>query len=212
MSALWLALASLFPLLNPFAALPLFSQLTSGMDKATRNRTARTAAIAVLVILIVAVVGGRYLLEGLGVSLPALQIAGGIVVGATALRMVLGSDTRVTPNDKQAEGPAQSTSVGVVPLAIPMIAGPGAISVSIALVGRFDDILSTLWILLAAAIMAVVVWVVLRFGQPLLARLGTTGIGVLTRVFGLIILAIAVQLVAEGATQLFPALKGGSAG
>ena len=110
MTALWLALASLFPLLNPFAALPLFSQLTSQMDRSTRNRTARTAAIAVLVILIV----------------------------------------------------------------------------------------------------AVVVWIVLRFGQPLLARLGTTGIGVLTRVFGLIILAIAVQLVAEGATQLFPALKGAS--
>jgi multiple antibiotic resistance protein len=80
--------------------------------------------------------------------------------------------------------------------------------VSIALVGRFDDVLSTLWILLAALIMSVIVWIVLRFGQPLLERLGTTGIGVLTRVFGLVILAIAVQLVAEGATQLFPALKG----
>jgi len=210
MSALWLALASLFPLLNPFAALPLFSQLTSGMDRVTRNRTARTAAIAVLVILIVAVVGGRYLLEGLGVSLPALQVAGGIVVGATA-RMVIGADTRVTPSVQLTEGPVQSTSVGVVPLAIPMIAGPGAISVSIALVGRFDDVFSTLWILLAAAVMAVIVWVVLRFGQPLLKRLGTTGIGVLTRVFGLVILAIAVQLVAEGTTQLFPVLKASSA-
>jgi multiple antibiotic resistance protein len=208
MSALGLALASLFPLLNPFAALPLFAQLTSGMERATRNRTARTAAIAVLIILVVAVLGGRYLLEGLGVSLPALQVAGGVVVGATALRMVTGADTRVRQDDRPATPPSTSTSVGVVPLAIPMIAGPGAISVSIALVGRFDDVFSTLWILLAALIMSVIVWILLRFGQPLLERLGTTGIGVLTRVFGLVILAIAVQLVAEGATQLFPALKG----
>lgn len=226
MAAFWIALAALFPIMNPIAALPLFSDLTGGMDAKGKARTARTTAISVLVIVLVSAVGGKYLLQALGVSLPSLQVAGGVVVGLAGLRMISGTDKRVRPSERPASAPptgaiptaaaapgssalappAPQSSVGVVPLAIPMIAGPGAISVAVALAGRYNSVLATVAIVAAGAVMALLVFLVLRFGEPLLRKIGTTGIGVLTRVFGLVILSIAVELVAEGVTQLFPAL------
>lgn len=205
-TAFLLALASLFPIMNPFAALPVFGELTADMEARARNRTALTAAIAVLAILVVATVGGRYLLQALGVSLPALQIAGGIVVGLTGITMVTGRSARLHPEEKQDS--ATRSSVGVVPMAMPLIAGPGAISVVIAAAGKDGSWFSLAMICLAALAMAVLVYLVLRFGELLLAKLGATGLGVLTRIFGLVILAIAVELVTDGVGDLFPALRG----
>ena len=203
--AFLLALGSLFPIMNPVAALPVFADLTEGRDARSRARTARTTGIAVLVILAVSAVVGRYLLEALGISVAALQVAGGLIVGGTGLAMVRGSSSRISPAE-HSETTASSGAVGVVPMAIPMIAGPGAISAVIAITGREQGLLALLQILAAAVVMAALVFVVLRLGEPLLDRLGTTGIGVLTRIFGLIILAIAVELAATGLGQLFPGL------
>ncbi|MBN9605541.1 MAG: NAAT family transporter [Actinomycetales bacterium] len=205
MTAFLLALASLFPIMNPFAALPVFGELTADMERGARNRTALTAALAVLAILVVSTLGGRFLLQGLGVSLPALQIAGGIVVGLTAIGMVTGRAAQLHPEEKQDS--ATRSSVGVVPMAMPLIAGPGAISVVIAAAGKAaGDWIAIGAICLAALVMSALVYLVLRFGEVLLARLGATGLGVLTRIFGLVILAIAVELVTDGLGTLFPVL------
>lgn len=202
--AFLLTLTSLVPIMNPIAVLPIFGAFTEGLDAAGRNRTARRTALAVLVVTVLSAAAGRFVLQLLGISLAGLQVAGGIVVGASALAMIGGRMPGLNPEEHAEQGNASDPSV--VPLAIPLISGPGAIGVLIAIASREAAPLPIVGVVAACAVMAALIWVVLRFGEPLLQRLGTTGIGVLVRLFGLAVLAVAVELVARGATQLFPAL------
>lgn len=198
-------LLSLFPVMNPFGNLPAFVALTQGDSPADRHRQAYQTALYVALLLAVFTVAGKPLLHALGISIAALQIAGGLVVVHAAFGMVTGTE-RLTPDDK--EQGRQSDDVSFTPMAIPLLAGPGSIGIVIALAARSSGAGPIVGILLGSVVMAALAGVVLRVGEPLLERLGPAGVAALTRVFSFLILAVGVELVVHGVLAVAPALAG----
>jgi multiple antibiotic resistance protein len=197
---------TLFSILDPFAAIPLFLLLTDSRSAQQRSATARTAALAVFVTLVVAGFSGDLILRLLGASLPAFQVGGGIVLFLMALSMI---NAQLSPQQQTPEEASEATdrsAVGVVPIAMPLLVGPGSISATIIYMERGAG-----WPHkgLSVAILALIclgIWVVLKLAQPIGDRLGRTGLNILNRIFGLLLAAVAVQIFANGLRGLFPAL------
>jgi multiple antibiotic resistance protein len=142
---------------------------------------------------------GRFLLHFFGISLPVLRIAGGLIVSQTAWRMVTG---RAELNEAEHSEAVEKEDVSLVPLAMPVLAGPGAIGVVIALAAHDSHWSAYAGHLLGVIAIGLVTALVLRMGDPMAKRLGHNGAGVLNRISGLLILAIAVQLVTNGVLQI----------
>lgn len=202
---------ALFVLVNPLEGIPVFMVRSRQLDAAGRQRTARTAAVAVTIIMLVALYLGRVLLAGFGISVGAFMVAGGMLIFLIGVRMVFG--VTGSARDDTAD-PAENFAI--VPLAIPLLAGPGVISGVIVYATKgprgtgctpADDLLLTAIILAVGA----ATWIALRAADPLRRLLGDTGIDVSTRVSGLIVAAIAVEMIHTGLVDLFPALASAAA-
>lgn len=184
--------SSLLTILDPLAAAPVFVGLTEGMDPASRRRLALRACLISLVLLSLFASMGSLILKAFGITLPALRIAGGMIFVGMGLQMLLGSGHgSETAN-------SGGTDLAVVPLAMPLICGPGAITTAMLLVGQA----STGWARLAfaVALLAVlaVVAAVLAVAPRALRVLGSSGTEVVTRVMALILTALGVQFVLDG--------------
>jgi multiple antibiotic resistance protein len=188
-------LAALLPITNPVGGLATFAGLTDGIGRDSVKRQAVMTGVYVFAILTVFAVLGTLVLEGLGISLPALQIAGGLVVGHSGFGMIV-SRAELT-DDEKTHGVAKP-DVSFSPMALPLIAGPGAIGVVIALTARHPGIVNRGAVIAAVVVVATLVAVLLRFGTPLVDKLGPTGLGALTRIIGFLTLAIGVELVTHG--------------
>src|SRR5438445_6680002 len=189
---------ALFPIVNPFGGVPLFFALTSDFPESERNRTAVKTAMYVFGILVTFMFFGRFVLNFFGISLPVLQIAGGLIVANTAWGMVTGGN-RMTP----AESDEASTKedISLTPMAMPILSGPGSIGVVMGLAAHVDNWTAYLGMVIGIAALAVTVYLFLRLGGPLVARLGPSAVGAISRIFGFLILAIAVQLVWDGVAE-----------
>jgi len=190
---------ALFPIVNPSGGVPLFFSLTSNLSAGERNRTVLKTAIYVTVILIFFMFLGRFVLDFLGISLPVLKIAGGLIVANTAWGMVTAS-SRITG----AESHEASTKedISLTPMAIPMLSGPGSIGVVMGLAADADSKVAYLGMVIAIAAIGLAVYLFLRLGGPLVERLRPCATGAINRVFGFLILAIAVQLVWDSVADL----------
>jgi multiple antibiotic resistance protein len=186
---------ALFPIVDPFGGIPIFFSLTASWTAADRRRTALKTAVYVFVILVVFLFFGRFVLYFFGISLPVLKIAGGLIVANTAWGMVT-STARITP----AESNEASTKedISLTPLAMPLLSGPGAIGVVMALAAHVDNFAAYIGMVIGIAAVALTVYLFLCMGGPLVRRLGPNAVGALNRIFGFLILAIAVQLVWDG--------------
>ena len=189
---------ALFPIVNPFGGIPIFFSMTSGFTAAERNRTALKTASYVFAILVVFLFFGRFVLHFFGISLPVLKIAGGLIVANTAWGMVTGS-SRITP--AESDEAATKEDISLTPMAMPILSGPGSIGVVMGLAAHADSMASYAGMILGIAALAVAVYLFLRLGGPLVARLGPGAVGAINRIFGFLILAIAVQLVWDGAAD-----------
>ncbi|WP_084516189.1 MarC family protein [Microbacterium luticocti] len=189
------ALAALIPITNPVAALAAFAGMTTGMPAASVHRQAWRTGIYVGGILIVFAVVGTLLLSFLGIGLPALQVAGGLVVMHSGFGML---SAKAPLSAVERHGVAARTDVSFSPMALPLIAGPGAIGVVIALSARHPALLERLGVILACVVIAVATSLVLRYGTSLVDKMGATVIGALTRVMGFLILAIGVEIGMHG--------------
>ncbi|MGZ4788991.1 MAG: MarC family protein [Terriglobales bacterium] len=186
---------ALFPIVNPLGGVPFFYALTTNYTPSDRNRAALKTAFYVFAILVTFLALGRFVLSFFGLSLPVLRIAGGLIVAHSAWNMVTGTG-RVTP----AEGDEAITKqdISLTPMAMPMLSGPGSIGVVMGLASTTSHIFSYLGMICGIAGLALSVFLFLRLGGPLVARLGPTAAGAINRIFGFIILAIAVQLIWDG--------------
>jgi multiple antibiotic resistance protein len=189
------ALAALLPITNPVGALASFAGLTGGMAAQDIRRQAVRTALYVFAILAVFTILGSLVLEAFGITLGALQVAGGLVVAHSGFGMI-----SAAPHLRRDERDHAETKddVSFSPMALPLVAGPGAIGVVIALTARHPHWDDRAGIVGAVAVIAVLIGGLLRFGTPLVEKLGPTGIGALTRIIGFLILAIGVELVAHG--------------
>jgi len=189
---------ALFPIVNPFGAVPMFFALTSDMDRSERRSTALKTALYVVGILIVFLFFGRFVLNFFGISLPVLQIAGGLIVANTAWGMVTAS-SRMTPAESHEA--TTKEDISLTPMAMPMLSGPGSIGVVMGLAAHADSMAAYLGMVIGIVALGVVVFLFLSLGGPFVKRLGPGATGAINRIFGFLILALAVQLVWDGAAQ-----------
>src|SRR5208283_5312163 len=185
---------ALFPIVNPFGGIPLFFSLTSEFSPAERRNTALKTAFYVIAILVVFMLFGRFVLNFFGISLPVLKIAGGLIV-ANAWGMVTGS-SRIT-HEESSEALTKE-DISLTPMAMPMLSGPGSIGVVMGLAAHADNLLAYVGMILGILVIGVTVYLFLQLGGPLVKRLGPGAVGAIARIFGFLILAIAVQLVWDG--------------
>jgi multiple antibiotic resistance protein len=200
---------AVFVLVNPLEGIPIYLAHTQGMSNAQRLAIARTTSIAVAIILWVALAIGQLVLQLLGISVGAFTLAGGVIIFLIALKMALGP----SGGDDKGSGPPDG-SFAIVPLAIPLLAGPGPISSVIVYASKgithhgaslADDLTLAVIILVVAG----ATFLSLAIADPTRRLLGDTGINVFTRVSGILVAAIAVGLVVEGLGMLYPALATG---
>ena len=186
---------ALFPIVDPFGGIPIFFSMTSTWSPRERNRTAFKTGLWVFIILVTFLFFGRFVLQFFGISLPVIKIAGGLIVANTAWGMVT-STARITPAESHE---AQSKEdISLTPLAMPLMSGPGAIGVVMALAADVDNTAAYLGIVIGIAGIALSVTLFFLLGGPLVRRLGPSAVGAINKIFGFLILAIAVQLVWNG--------------
>lgn len=186
---------ALFPIVDPFGGIPIFFAMTSSWTTKDRQRTALKTAVWVFVILVAFLFFGRFVLHFFGISLPVLKIAGGLIVANTAWGMVT-SHARITPEETHEA--RDKEDISLTPLAMPLMSGPGAIGVVMGLAAQVDSAASYMGMVIGIAAVALSVFLFFLLGGPLVRRLGPSAVGAINKIFGFLILAIAVQLVWDG--------------
>ena len=189
-------------IVDPIAAVPTYLVITQNEAPLERRRTARRACIAMTVLLILVAATGTLLFRAFGITLAAFRTAGGLILWFVAIDMLRGERRTQEGREELVEGQAKE-DVALTPLAIPMLAGPGAISTVIVVAGQARGLAQTLTVYGAIILTGGISFLTLRLGEPLLGRLGKTGIRVVTRVMGLILAAVAVQFVFSGIKEAF---------
>jgi multiple antibiotic resistance protein len=199
-----LALSSIFFLVDPFAALPTFLAVTAGQDDSKRRRTARKASLTAFVVLTTFAVAGSFIFKMFGITLPAFEIAGGVILLLIGLDMLEAKRSPTQESSGETAEAASKDDVGIVPLGIPMLAGPGAITSVMVLVGQVPGLMS--WemgaIVGSIAITAAISYVVLGGAARVARLMGETGIRILVRIMGLLLVALAVQYFVNGMVDL----------
>jgi multiple antibiotic resistance protein len=198
-------LVTLTAVLDPFLAVPIFLALTATRPAAARVRLVRVVAITVFLVLAGSALFGEQLLKLIGASLSAFQVGGGLVLLLMALAMLNAEAGGVRQSEDEAEEVQKGELPGVVPLAVPLLAGPGAISTTI-IAAQAGGTAHFLALLACISLVCLLTWIVLRLAGQIGAKLGTTGLNIATRLLGLLLAALAIQTMAEGLRQLFPGL------
>jgi multiple antibiotic resistance protein len=193
-----IAFSLLFPLINPLGGVPAFSGMTAHDTPEFRKMQARRTAVNVIVILLVFLFIGKLLLELFGINIGVLKIAGGLIVANTAWEMV----TSKADSQKTKDKSDQDKDVSFMPMAMPILSGPGSIGAVIGLSANANHVEDYLGFVIGILLIGLVCFLCLRLSIPLMKKLGETGINVLTRMMGFFILAIAVNLVYSGITDL----------
>lgn len=199
-------LTALIVIIDPLGAIPIFLGLTSDQVEHDRRATARVATISAALVLVISTLIGEPLLRFFGISVASFRVGGGILVLLTAISMMNAriSPVRQTPEEsKEAEG---KQNVAVVPLAIPLLAGPAAISTVIIFAHREPSAAFKGFLIGGILLVAFLTWLSLRLSIPLSRKLGKTGLNNITRVMGLLLSAIAVEFISTGLLELFPGL------
>lgn len=189
-----IAFSVLFPLINPIGGVPSFSSLTSHDTPDFRNSQALKTAVTVIIILLTFLFIGKLLLELFGINMGVLKIAGGLIVANTAWEMVTSkSDSQKDDATKQV-----NKDISFMPMAMPILSGPGAIGAVIGLSTNAKHYEDYIGFVLGIFLIGLVTYIFLMLSIPLMNRLGKNGINILTRMMGFFILAIAVNLVYDG--------------
>jgi multiple antibiotic resistance protein len=184
------AFVTVVVIMDPIGNVPIFLSLTRGWDDRARQRAAWQATAVAAGVIATFAVFGQGLLEVIAVSLEALQVAGGLLLLGVAVELL-------HPAGSEAVEPAERRHLALVPLGTPLLAGPGAIATTMVYVRRADDAAEVATVFAALALALVVVWLALRFAVVLGRHAGEHVVRLLSRVFGFLLAAIAVQLIAE---------------
>src|SRR5271169_34909 len=197
---------TLLAIVNPLGVIPIFVSLTCDLAEQQRKRIARTTSIAVAIILIVATLVGKPLLNFFGVSIASFKVGGGILLMLMAVAMMQAKYTQGKQTPEEAIEAQEKESIAVVPIAMPLLAGPGAISSVIIYADEAFQPLHIGLIILSSLLVALLTWGALSIANPVSKVLKKTGINIATRLMGLLLAAIAIEFIAGGLLQLFPGL------
>lgn len=192
---------ALLPIANPFSTAPVFVAITRQMGHAHRWQQARRAAIYMAVTLLVSLLAGALILEFFGISLPALRIAGGLVIARIGFSMLNPEPEEKLPEEDQKEA-LDKRDIAFTPIAMPMLSGPGSIAVTISMATSVERQIDYVAVGIGILIVAFLSWLVLRSSTRIVDFLGSTGVNVLTRLMGLILVCIGIQFIATGIFEL----------
>ena len=197
-------LVSLLTILTPFTVLPVYVSLTADMPDAARRRALLKTLGTVLATLLFFQWTGMYLFRILGIELPSFQIAGGLIIASIAWSMLHANPSRIQSTRTEDQEGMEKEDFSVVPLAIPMLSGPGAITTVILLSQQQQRIAGDLSLSALILVATLILYPVFRLAHPIFARLGVTGTRILTRVMGMLLLAIAIEFVVQGIVHSLP--------
>ncbi|MFO0676661.1 MAG: MarC family protein [Polyangiaceae bacterium] len=206
LAATLVAFGSVFSIVDPFTAVPVFVALVGDKSKAVQTRTAFLAAATCFATLTAFAAAGAFLFRFFSITIPAFKIAGGILLFFVAMEMMRAhpSSTRTTEEETaEAEGKSE---VGLIPLGLPLLSGPGAIATVMVLVGKAEAPADRAHVYAAIFFVSVSAFAILRSASFMAKLLGQTGINLISRFMGLILAAIAVQFVLDGVHEAFPVL------
>lgn len=191
-----LALTSFFTLINPLGSMPIFMSMTSQLTDEERNKTAKKASIVALFTIIAFAFTGQFLFKFFGISVDSLRVVGGVIffiMGMDMLQARIGRD-----KIKETEVKSYITDISITPLAIPMICGPGAITNAIVLMEDANTVAKTFILIVSILVIMLVTYLILYSSSKLIKMLGETGINVMMRIMGLIVMVIAVEFFFSG--------------
>jgi multiple antibiotic resistance protein len=191
---------------NPFGALAIFAGITSDRSDAEKKSIAFKAGFSVAIILLIVTWGGHMLLKVFGVTPPGLEVAGGVIIALMGLSMLHSKTSEMSHNKAESQEAKDKPSIAAVPIAMPIIAGPGAITAVILATQKFPSFEDKLAISFICLSVSVVLWGCLYFASPISQRLGVSGMNVVSRIMGMILTAIAFQMLTSGLKQLLPGL------
>jgi multiple antibiotic resistance protein len=203
---LLVSFTALVTMVNPLAVVPSFVALTQGIPRRVRASVALVAAISCVAVLTVFLLAGDYVFQFFGITVPAFQIMGGIIFLSNAMRTIVDDDRRVynVGGEKRMEdtdvekAEVDPTSIAIVPLAVPMLSGPGAITTVMVLVNLYPSVEQKLAVILAIAAVGLVSWLVLLAAVPLSRMMGDRGRAVFAKIMALLLGAIGIQFMING--------------
>ena len=204
-------LIALLAIVNPIGVIPFFIHFTQGFTREQRLRTIRVAAFSAFVVIAVSALAGLKIIEFFGISLASFQVGGGLLLLTSALQM-LNAQPAEARKDDLAEGGDKAdagASIAIVPLTIPLLTGPATISTMIIYADKTRHWWELGVLVLYGVVIGVAVWVALSLSGRIAKGLGKTGINVMTRLMGLLLAALAVEVMSDGLVKLFPILAGG---
>ncbi len=195
----------IFAIMGPFSAMPIFVNLTAGKSKQEKHLLAKNASFAGLIVALCSVWLGTYILGFFNISLSAFRVAGGILLLSLAINMINAKipGSKQTPEELE-EAKVSNRDLAIIPLAIPLIMGPGAISTVIVFSNYSSGFIHLSIMSLIVGILILNIFLFLRAAAYLSEKLGLIGINVISRIMGLILASIAVEFMASGLIKLFP--------
>lgn len=195
-------------IVNPIGIAPVFLTLTEGQSEAAKKAVARLAVVVMSGVLVGSSLAGQHVLKFFGVGIPAFRTAGGILLLLTAISMLQARKPRTRHTPEEEEEAASKQSIAIVPLAIPLLAGPGAISTTILYGTQADTLLDFLVLIGSCVLVGGCTYVTMRLSATIGRILGKTGINIVTRLFGILLAALGVEFITVGLAQLLPGLAG----
>jgi multiple antibiotic resistance protein len=203
-------LVTLLAVVNPLAIVPFFIHYTHGFTRAQRRHTVVTAAISAFLVIAASALLGLQILEFFGISLASFQVGGGMLLLISSMNMLNAQPAEVKPNTHELEEGAQKAAMGasiaVVPLTIPLLTGPATISTVVIYAQQAQSFLQLAALVGYGIVIGLATALSFALADPIARVLGKTGINVMTRLMGLILAALAVELMALGLLKLFPGL------
>ncbi len=200
------ALVGVLAIVNPLGAIPVFLSLSAERTITECKNIARTSAVSVAIILITAVWIGDGMLAFFGIGIPAFRTGGGLLIVLMAISMLHAKQSHSQHSPAEAVEASDKENIAVVPLAIPLMAGPGGISLVIIYAHQFANWHDRLILTAGISIVALLVWLALRLATPIGKKLGVIGLNIATRIMGLLLAAIGVQMMTAGLLILLPGL------
>ncbi len=200
-------LVGILAIVNPLGAIPVFLSLCGERSPKEARAIARITALSVGLVLLISTWAGKPLLTFFGIGIPSFRTGGGLLILLMAIAMMHAKQSRAKRSPEEEDADSDKEDVAVVPLAIPLLAGPGAISLVVVAGQQAANLMDRLLISLCILAVALIVWITLLLAEPIGKRLGITGLNIATRIMGLLLSAIGIQMIAEGLQQLFPGLS-----
>jgi multiple antibiotic resistance protein len=199
---------SVFSIVDPFAAVPIFLALAGAQPRHELAKTAFRASATCFVVLSVFAIAGNFIFSFFGITLPAFKIAGGILLFGVGLEMMRAKRSATRSTDEEERDAESKEDVGLIPLGLPLLSGPGAIATVMVLVGKAKDVPQRVSLFAVIAAVSLIAFLVLRSAALVSRVLGKTGMNVIGRVMGLILAAVAMQFVLDGLHEAFPTFLG----